>query len=400
MNIPDKEIGVSAYGLKTGIITFDDDIVDVIDKKIGTIFKNNPDIIKDKDILCVTEAVVAISQHNYVKLEDITKEIKHKLNLKEDSTLGIIYPILSRNRFSMILKAISRVVPKGKIIIQLLFPDDEQGNSIISREYQKNINKNFEDKISLEDLADYRLLHPETGVDYIKFYKNIVKKQGPDCEIYLANSTKYMVENNPDGVIVCNVHHSDDTKSNLKNRNYNNLITLKDLFSDKSKKVYSKYGLLGSNILDPEKELLKLAPRDCNNVCRKIQKRIKEKYNRDIEVLIYGDGAYKDPESGIYELADPVSCFGSTPAISSTNRIGVKTKYLMQKLYSQGKTKEEILEKIKKEKQRVISEKKKDDYSSEGTTPRKIKNLASSLADLISGSADSNTPVVIIRGYI
>ncbi len=399
MNIP-NDVGVVSFGLKTGIITFDDNIIDVVDKSIEKNINDHPDTIQDKDIICITEAVVAITQHNYVKLEDISNQIREKLNLKENSTLGIMYPILSRNRFSLILKAIAKVVPKGKVIIQLLFPDDEQGNPILAKDYRKKFGKLFEDKITLEDIGNNRFIHPETGVDYIKYYKELIESQGSSCEIYLANSTKYMVENNPDGVLVSNVHHRIDTLENLKNRDYNNVITLQDIFSDSTKEVYCKYGLLGSNILDPDNNLLKLGPKDCDNVCEKVKERIKEKYNKDVEVIIYGDGAYKDPESGIYELADPVSAFGTTKAISSNNRIGVKTKYLMQKLYNQGKTKAEILEFIKQEKQRIMDEQKKDDYCSEGTTPRKIKNLVSSLADLISGSADSNTPVVIVRGFL
>jgi F420-0:gamma-glutamyl ligase len=399
MNIPDN-VGVVSFGLKTGIITFDDNIVEVVDKTIAKNIKMFPDIIKDNDIICVTEAVVAITQHNFVKLEEISYQIKEKLNLKEDSTIGVIYPILSRNRFSLILKAIAKVVPKGKIIIQLLFPDDEQGNPILDLDYRTKFGKLFEDKITLEDIGKDRFLHPETGVDYIKYYKELVENNGVNCEIYLANSTKYMVENNPDAVIVSNVHHRNDTLINLKNRNYINVITLQDIFSDSTKEVYCKYGLLGSNILDPSKELLKLGPKDCDNVCETIKRKIQENYNKDVEVIIYGDGAYKDPESGIYELADPVSVFGTTKRIANNNRIGVKTKYLMQKLYNEGKNKEEILEFIKQEKQRIVEEQKKDDYCSQGTTPRKIKNLASSLADLISGSADSNTPVVIIKNFI
>ena len=209
-----------------------------------------------------------------------------------------------------------------------------------------------------------------------------------------------MIENNPDGIIVSNVHHREDIFNNIKKLGYENVITLQDIFSDPSKKSYSKYGLLGSNILDPEKETLKLAPREPNKLCLNVQKMIKEEFNKDVEVVVYGDGAYKDPETGIYELADPVSAFGVTPGIKNRNRTGVKTKYLMQKLFDQGKNKQEILEAIEKEKQRVAEEHKKDDFSSEGTTPRKIENLVASLADLVSGSADANTPVVVVRGFI
>ncbi len=397
MEINENKTGVVAFGIKTGIITFDDIMVDTIKHY----FKENPNMIQNNDIVCVTEAVVGITQHNRVTLNEISKEIKYKLNLKDDSTIGLLYPILSRNRFSMILKAIAKTVPKGKIIIQLLFPSDEQGNPIITySHYHKELKKKFEDKITLEDIGNKRTYHPETGVDYIDVYEKIVKEEGAEVEIYLANSTKYMVENKTDAVIVCNVHHRNDTLEALRNRGYTKAITLQDICSDPSKEAHSKYGLLGSNILDPKRETIKLAPRDADIVCGDIQKMIKNEFDKHVEVIVYGDGAYKDPESGIYELADPVSAFGVTPGIKDRNRVGVKTKYLMQKLYNEGKTKEEIQKIIHEEKIRIVETKKKDDYASEGTTPRKIENLVSSLADLVSGSADANTPVVIVRGFI
>ncbi len=396
MELNEKNLGVIAFGVKTGIITFKDDIVEVVKNS----FKKEKDLVKDGDIVCITEAVVAITQHNYVYLDDISQEIKKKLKLKEKSTIGVIYPILSRNRFSMILKGISKAASKGKIIIQLKFPDDEQGNPIIDHKMLKKLNKINEDIITTKDIGKNRFLHPETGLDYIAFYESIVKQQGLDVEVYLANSTKFLIDKKPDAIIVSNVHHRNDTISSIKRRGYKNVITLQDICSDSSKKAYSEYGLLGSNILDPENEKIKLAPREGDKVCLKVQKMIKKEFNKNVEVVIYGDGAYKDPESGIYELADPVSAFGVTPGIKNKNRVGVKTKYLMQKLFNEGKSKEEILTIIEKEKKKFIEDKKKDAFSAQGTTPRKIENLVSSLADLVSGSADSNTPVVVVRGFI
>jgi hypothetical protein len=300
----------------------------------------------------------------------------------------------------MILKGIAKIVPKGKIIIQLKFPDDEQGNPITDNKMLHKLDKTFEDKITTDEIGKDRFLHPETGLDYIGFYESIVKKEGCDVEIYLANSTRYLVDKKPDGIIVSNVHHRNDTLNAIKKREYQNVITLQDICSDSKKEAYSEYGLLGSNILDPENEIIKLAPKNGDLVCLDVQKMIKEEFSKDVEVIIYGDGAYKDPESGIYELADPVSAFGVTPGIKNRNRIGVKTKFLMQKLYNDGKSKEEISKIIEEEKEKFVREQKKDSFSAQGTTPRKIENLVSSLADLVSGSADSNTPVVIVRGFI
>ncbi|MFH0906511.1 MAG: coenzyme F420-0:L-glutamate ligase, partial [archaeon] len=181
---------------------------------------------------------------------------------------------------------------------------------------------------------------------------------------------------------------------------FKNVITLQDIYSDSKKHVFSEYGLLGSNILDFDREILKLAPKNADKVAKDIQNAIKKHLKKNVEVIIHGDGGYKDPESGIYELADPVSAFGVTSGIKNKNRVGVKTKYLMQKLYNEGKTKEEILKEIEKEKQKFLKENKKENFSAQGTTPRKIENLVSALADLVSGSADANTPIVIVRGFV
>jgi len=396
MELNRNNLGVIAFGVKTGIVTFEDDMVDVVKNSL----KKEKNLIDNGDIVCMTEAVVAITQKNYVVLDDVSKEIQNKLNITDESTIGVIYPILSRNRFSMILKAVAKAVPKGKIIIQLKFPDDEQGNPIINKKMLKDLNKVFEDKITTEEIGKNRFFHPETGLDYIAFYESIVKEQGCQVEIYLGNSTKFLVDKNPDGIIVSNVHHRVDTLNSIKKRNYNNVITLQDICSDTEKRAFSEYGLLGSNILDPVNETIKLSPRHGDKVCLEVQKMIKYEFSKDVEVVIYGDGAYKDPESGIYELADPVSAFGVTPGIKNRNRVGVKTKFLMQKLYNEGKNKEEIAAIIEEEKEKFIKEQKKDSFSAQGTTPRKIENLVSSLADLVSGSADSNTPVVIVRGFI
>jgi len=396
MNIPDNDVGVVAYGIKTGMITLDDDIIEVVKRTV----EKNPDIIRDNDILCVTEAVVAITQHNVVTLNDVSGEIKSRLKLNEASTIGLIHPILSRNRFSMILKAIARTVPEGKVIIQLKFPDDEQGNPVIAKETLKKINKSFDDVITLNLIGKNRLIHPETGIDYISFYESVVKENGCDVEIFLANSVKHIINNEPDAIIVSNVHARQEYLEDILRSGYQNVITLQDICSDPEKEVYSDFGLLGSNVLDPVKEQLKLCPKNPDLVCEEIKKMINVEFNKNIEVIIYGDGAYKDPQTGIYELADPVSCFGSTAGIKNKNRIGVKTKYIMQKLYNEGKSKQEIERIIEEEKKKFIEKQEKQGFSAQGTTPRKIENLVSSLADLVSGSGDSNTPLVVVRGFV
>lgn len=390
-----KNVGVVAYGVKTGIITPEDNIVEVVKNT----FKRNPKLLQNRDIVCVKEAVTAITQNNFVDIKDITEDISSKLKLKKDSTIGLLYPITSRNRFSLILKAIAKCVPNGKVIIQLSFPADEQGNQIISEDFLKVKKYKIEDKLTLEKIGKNRFIHPETGMDYIKFYTDVIKEEGAKSEIYLSNNVNDLLKYKPTGIIVSSVHNRKHLLELVKSK-YKNAITLQDIYSDKKRKVYSEYGLLGSNILDPHKGILKLPPRDADIVCLDIQKMIKKELNKTVEVMVYGDGAYKDPESGIYELADPVCAFGVTPGIESVRRVGVKTKYLMQKFLSEGKTKEQIIKEIEKEKKRIMKGTDKGEIACEGTTPRKVRNLVASLADLVSGSADANTPVVIVRGFI
>lgn len=396
MNLPASELGVVAYGVKTGIITSDDNIIEIIKKTI----RKNPGLIGDRDIMCVTESVVAITQHNVVSLDDVTGEIRSRLNLEKDSTIGVIHPILSRNRFSMLLKAIAKSVPEGRVIIQLKFPADEQGNPLISRETLKKMNKKHDDIITVDDIGSERLFHPETGIDYIQYYETIVNEAGCDVEIFLANYFDHMLKMNPDGIIVSNVHERNEILEVVRESDYDNAISLQDICSDPKNGKYSEYGLLGSNLLDPVNEQLKLMPQNSDRVCEEIKKMIGDEFGKDIEVIIYGDGAYKDPESGIFELADPVSCFGCTPGIKNRNRIGVKTKYLMQKMHNEGKSKEDIERAIEEEGRKFAEKHDKLAFSAQGTTPRKIENLVSSLADLVSGSGDENTPIVMVRGFI
>jgi F420-0:gamma-glutamyl ligase len=396
MHIPAKELGVVAYGVKTGIITSDDNIIEAV----RTTIKKNPDIIDDRDIMCITESVVAITQKNIVRLDDVTAEISSRLQLDKRSTVGVIHPILSRNRFSMLLRSIAKCVPEGKVIIQLRFPSDEQGNPVLAKATLKKLGKKHDDIITVDDIGNDRLFHPETGMDYIQYYETIVSETGSDVEIFLANSFGHIVEMNPDGIIVGNVHERNDVLEAITEAGYQNVITLQDIYSDPRKGNYSEFGLLGSNLLDPVNEQLKLMPKNSNQVCEEVKKMVRDEFQKDIEVLIYGDGAYKDPESGIFELADPVSCFGCTQGIKNRNRIGVKTKYLMQKLHNEGRTKEEIEKLIEEEGRNFAEKHDKLSFSAQGTTPRKIENLVSSLADLISGSGDENTPIVIVRGFI
>jgi len=381
LNIPNK-IGTCAFGVKTGAILPGDDIIEKV-------YENVKDLVDNNDIICVTEAVVAISQKNYITIDTIATEIRKKLNINEYSSVGVIYPIASRNRFSLILKGIAKSVEKGKITIQFSYPNDEVGNPIIREDFIKKLGKSLDDKISMNELEGRVFPHPFTGVDYISLYDKIIKDSGAKSEIFLCNNAKEIINHNPNGIIVSSIHSRKKIKNKIQ-ENYKNCITLQEICNDKSKDAWSEWGLLGSNMVG---DGLKLAPREANKIAEAIQSKIMVA-GKKVEVIIYGDGAYKDPDTGIYELADPTPVFGSTKGLKERIRKGVKYKFLADKLYKQGKKREEI--------ERYIEEKQGESYSKdninmEGTTPRKLSYITASLADLVSGSADAGTPIVIVK---
>lgn len=379
-------IGPMAMGIKMGVIIPGTDIVNQVFQALKRCYKD--ELLHNRDIVCITESVVARAQNNFVTVEEVSKEIKKILSLSEDSTVGVVFPITSRNRFSMLLKAIAGTVPDGKVIVQFSYPCDEVGNQTIDPEFADDLGKK---KIEESDIEGKEFKHPITQMNYIQYYKDIINNMGAEPIIILSNDPLDILTEEPCGVIAADIHTREKTKKTIKEK-FENCITLSELFNKGD--VSSKWGLLGSNMSSKGK--IKLAPKDGDIIVGDIQKRVYDEIGLKIEVLIYGDGAYKDPSSGIYELADPSVTVAATEGLNLFRR-GIKYKYIADKLHSKGKTVEEI-EAILKEK-RTVSD-SESTMEREGTTPRKMEDILGSLADLVSGSADAGTPVVLVKKFL
>jgi len=389
--LPDY-FGVSAFGIKMGVIVPGSDIVNMT---YEALIKCNQDgFLDDGDTVCITESVVARSQNNYVTVNTIASEVRSKLKIKEDSKIGVVFPILSRNRFSLIMKGIAAAVPQGHVVVQLSHPADEVGNQILSYDFSEKFDGNNSAVINLTDLGSKRFCHPITGVDYIELYQNIICEQARGCTIYLCNDPLKIIDYKLDGVIVANIHKRERIRKKLVAHGQN-CITLQDLCCNKGDSSWSEWGLLGSNISSGDK--LKLAPREADQVASNIQAKIKEGLGKDVEVIIYGDGAYCDPSTGIYELADPQPAFGMTAGLRGKYREGVKYKYLVDKMLDEGVSIDSIETKLEEKKKEGFDT---NSFETEGTTPRKVEDLIASLADLVSGSADAGTPLILVKGFL
>ncbi len=386
-------LGVVVFGVKGGVMLPGDDIVEFVIETLQKCVKDN--LISDGDVICVTESVVARSQNNFVSVEEISETLKKTLNLKKGSRVGVLFPILSRNRFSSILKGISRATEKGEVVLQLSFPSDEVGNRIISEEALCRLGLGLNSCIKKAELKGVFISHPITGVDYLDYYEGIIKDEGAIPDIYLCNNPHQIISCPLDALIVSTIHKRNEDKAKFI-KDFPKAITLQEIFSNPENSSWSEWGLLGSNLSAGEK--IKLAPREASKVAERIQEKIKEKWGFSVEVIIYGDGAYKDPVTGIYELADPQPAFGLTRGLINRWRLGVKYKYLVDSLFSEGKSREEIGKCIT-ERRNILKSTPSNTLEELGTTPRRSEDLIASLADLVSGSADAATPVVVVKGF-
>lgn len=387
--LPDY-VGPCALGIKMGVVTPNCDLLGMVSKAVQQCDRDN--LLDDDDVICITESVVARAQNNFVSTDDIAAELREKHNVKADSRLGVLFPITSRNRFALILKGFAKAVPQGVVIVQFSFPCDEVGNMIVLPE--------FADSCDADEILTYEKIknscrHPITKIDYPGYYKEIIEAEGAQAIIYLSNNPEAITSLYPDCLIISSIHDRVKKQKMLQDK-VPHCITLQDISSDPSKPSWSEWGLLGSNMSSDN--LLNLAPRDGDAYAITIQKTIKDNLDKDVEVIIYGDGAYKDPVSGIYELADPQPSLGSTMAFKDGRmREGIKYKMLADMAYAEGKSPAEIEE--------ILAATKKEGYSqheiaSEGTTPRKLEDLIASLADLVSGSADAGTPLILVKGLL
>ena len=386
-----RNIGTVVRGIRTPIIKKNDDLANIVVDSIIKASKDENFTINDKDIICVTEAVVGISENNYATVDDIAKDIKEKY---PNGEIGVVFPILSRNRFALCLKGIARGAKK--ITMLLSYPKDEVGNNILNEEDLIKYNINPYNYVIKED--EYKekfgsFKHLFTGINMIDFYREVIKSENCEAEFILSNNPEAILDYQKD-ILVCDIHTRENTKSKLKDAN--TLYSLTDILNHSidGSGYNSKYGLLGSNRATDEQ--LKLFPQNGMELVNNIQKIMKEKTNASVEVMVYGDGAFKDPVGGIWELADPVvSPFYTKGLEGHPNEL--KLKYLSDNKFANLKG-EELQNAIKEEIKNKNSD-LKGQMTTQGTTPRRYVDLIGSLADLTSGSGDKGTPVVFIQGY-
>ena len=385
-----RAIGTSVRGIRTPIVKEGDDLVNiVVDSVLGAI-KSEGIVLKEKDVIGVTESLVARAQGNYASVEAIGADIASKF----PDEIGIVFPILSRNRFSILLKGIAK--SNRKIHLLLSYPSDEVGNHLMDIEAMDKLDINpFSDVLTEEDyrrLFGKKVLHPFTGIDYVAMYRDLL---GDNASIYLANDPRTILKYTKD-ILVANIHDRFRTKRILKDKGANIVLGLDDILntSVNGSGYNPEYGLLGSNLASDNE--VKLFPKDCSYYVEEIQRVILEKTGTKVEVMIYGDGAFKDPVGKIWELADPVVSPGFTEGLTGLPN-ELKLKYLADNEL-EGLSGEEATLAIKKK----IYSKDVDLISqaqSLGTTPRRITDLLGSLCDLTSGSGDKGTPVVLVQGY-
>jgi F420-0:gamma-glutamyl ligase len=382
-----RRVGTVVRGIRTPIIKHGDDLVEIVTDSLIKASKSENFEFKDKDVIGVTEAVVGITQGNYVTLEQLVQEIREKF----PKDVGVVFPILSRNRFSLILNAIAQA--SKEVHVLLSYPSDEVGNHLVDSElvYEKGVDmhKDSFEEDEFRKIFGEKLAHRFTGVDYMKYYRSL---GDGNVQIHLSNDPKTILKYTKN-VIAADIHTRFRTKKALKNNGAKLVLGLDDICNKKTDKHgYSlEYGLLGSNKV--REDLLKLFPRDCDKFVKKVKDKMKELTDKDIEVLVYGDGAFKDPVGKIWELADPVVSPGFTDGLIGTPK-EVKLKYVSENWDKKGDINKYVKEEIEK--------KRGADYVVEkslGTTPRQLTDLLGSLCDLTSGSGDKGTPVIHIQGY-
>ena len=387
-----RRVGTVVRGIRTPIIKKNDDLSSIVVNSLLEASKEENFEFRDRDVVAITEAVVAISENNYASVDDIAEDIKQKF---PSGDIGLFGPILSRNRFSLILKGIARGC--NHITICLTFPSDEVGNDILDEDLLYKSPFTLNSIITEEDYYKYfgSFLHPFTGINMVDFYKSIVENEGCKVDFVFTNSPKSVLNYNKD-VLVATIHTRKKIKSLLKESGGNTILGLDDIMTEpiNNSGCNPKYGLLGSN--KSTEEVLKLFPRDPQKIVNSIKEKLYEATGKDIEVMCYGDGGFKDPVGGIWELADPVVSPAYTAGLEGTPN-ELKLKYLSDNKF-EGLRGDELKDAIIKE----IKQKDKDlkgKMETQGTTPRRLTDLLGSLADLTSGSGDKGTPVVFIQGY-
>jgi len=389
----ERLIGTVSRGVRCPIIREGDNLVDIVADSVLAAAESEGFPLRNRDVVGITESIVARAQGNYASVQDIADDVKAKTG---GDTVGVIFPILSRNRFAINLKGIA--MGCKKVVLMLSYPSDEVGNALITYDQLDAAGINpYSDVLNLEK---YRELfgenkHEFTGVDYVEYYSEIVREAGAEIEIVFANQAKTIL-NYTKNVITCDIHTRARTKRILKSLGADVVLGLDDILTApvNGSGYNEKYGLLGSNKSTEDK--IKLFPRECKDLVLDIQSRLLDKTGKLLEVMVYGDGAFKDPQGKIWELADPVVSPAFTDGLIGTPN-ELKLKYLADNDFaslSGAELKEAISNSIKAKQDNLVG-----NMASQGTTPRQLTDLIGSLCDLTSGSGDKGTPIVLIQGY-
>ncbi len=393
MTNKERRVGTISRGIRCPIIRQGDDLASIVSQSVLEAAQYEGFELRDRDVISVTESIVARSQGNYASVDDIASDVKAKLG---DGTIGVIFPILSRNRFAICLRGIAKAAKK--IVLMLSYPSDEVGNQLISMDQIDDAGVNpYSDVL---DLKKYRELfgsnkHEFTGVDYVEYYGDLVKECGAEVEFVFANNPRAILDY-ADCIINCDIHTRQRTKRILKQAGAKAVCGLDDIMnaSVNGSGYNTNYGLLGSNKSTEDK--VKLFPRECQDLVLDIQQQILDATGKHVEVMVYGDGAFKDPKGKIWELADPVVSPAFTDGLIGTPN-ELKLKYLADndfKDLSGEALKQAISDSIKSKGDNLVG-----NMASQGTTPRQLTDLIGSLCDLTSGSGDKGTPVVLVQGY-
>ena len=389
----ERLVGTISRGVRCPIIREGDNLVDITVDSVLAAAQSEGFELRDRDVIGITESIVARAQGNYASVEDIAADVKAKLG---GETVGVIFPILSRNRFAINLKGIA--MGCKKVVLMLSYPSDEVGNALLTYDQLDEAGINpYSDVLTLEKYRELfgENVHEFTGVDYVDYYMGIVKEAGAEVEVIFANQAKTIL-NYTDCIINCDIHTRVRTKRILKAAGAKVVCGLDDILTSSvnGSGYNEKYGLLGSNKSTEDK--IKLFPKECKDLVVEIQNRLLEKTGKLVEVMVYGDGAFKDPQGKIWELADPVVSPAFTDGLIGTPN-ELKLKYLADNDFanlSGAELKEAISNSIKAKQDNLVG-----NMASQGTTPRQLTDLLGSLCDLTSGSGDKGTPIILIQGY-
>ena len=389
----ERKIGTTSRGVRCPIIREGDDLAKIVVDSVIEAAESEGFALNDRDVVAVTESVVARAQGNYAPVEAIAADVRKKLG---GETIGVIFPILSRNRFAICLRGIAQGAKK--VVLMLSYPSDEVGNELVSLDKLDEAGVNpYSDVLSLEK---YRELfgvnkHPFTNVDYVEYYSELIRESGAEVEVVFANNPRVIL-NYTKNVLTCDIHTRARTKRILKAAGAERVCGLDDILTApvNGSGYNEKFGLLGSNKSTEDK--IKLFPKECTDLVMDIQARLLERTGKHMEVMVYGDGAFKDPVGKIWELADPSVSAANTPGLEGTPN-ELKLKYLADNDFANLSGEE-----LKKAIEGAIREKDGNlvgNMASQGTTPRRLTDLIGSLCDLTSGSGDKGTPIILIQGY-